>query len=287
MPTIPRSCAPRPARVSRSGSWRVGRQWRSSAALGRAGVSPPRRGGHRRTTARVLRPAHADRLRPRSRDARPRRGAPARRRGDAADAGGGVAQRRNGRYRVALRSGPPTKSHVMTAATDLVIRAEAVAREGADAFAAAASLDDLADTERRYLGKTSALNEIREAIKSVDGSERAVVGKAVSSSRAELEAAHAARLEVLDAEAARELGDPRPPRSHARIPRIRTWSPASGHAYLARARRRVRRSGLQGRRRSRGRARLVQLRGAQLPARAPGARHAGHALRAPRRAARA
>lgn len=89
----------------------------------------------------------------------------------------------------------------MTAATDLVVRAEAVAREGADAFATAASLDDLAETERRYLGKTSALNEIREAIKSVDGSERAVVGKAVSSSRAELEAAHAARFEVLDAEA--------------------------------------------------------------------------------------
>ena len=90
----------------------------------------------------------------------------------------------------------------MTDAVDLVARAEAVAREGADALSRAASLDDLAEAERRYLGKSSALNEIREAIKSVDGSERAVVGKAVSGARADLEAAHAARLEVLDAQAA-------------------------------------------------------------------------------------
>jgi len=89
----------------------------------------------------------------------------------------------------------------MTAATDLVVRAEAIAREGADAFARAESLDDLGDAERNYLGKSSALNEIREAIKSVDGSERAVVGKALSGARAELEAAHASRLEVLDARA--------------------------------------------------------------------------------------
>jgi phenylalanyl-tRNA synthetase alpha chain len=90
----------------------------------------------------------------------------------------------------------------VTAATDLAARAETLAREGADAFAAAASLDDLADAERRFLGRSSALNEIREAIKTVDGSERAVVGKAVSGARAELEAAHAARRAALDGEAA-------------------------------------------------------------------------------------
>jgi phenylalanyl-tRNA synthetase alpha chain len=89
----------------------------------------------------------------------------------------------------------------MTVATDLVVRAEAIARDGADAFARSQTLDDLLDAERRYLGKASALNEIREAIKSVDGSERAVVGKALSAARAELEAAHAHRLEILGAEA--------------------------------------------------------------------------------------
>jgi phenylalanyl-tRNA synthetase alpha chain len=90
----------------------------------------------------------------------------------------------------------------VTAANDLVERAEAVAREGSDAFSRAASLDDLSAAERRYLGRSSALNEIREAIKSVDGSERAVVGKALSGARAELEAAHAARREALDAQTA-------------------------------------------------------------------------------------
>jgi phenylalanyl-tRNA synthetase alpha chain len=89
----------------------------------------------------------------------------------------------------------------VTAATDLVARAESLAEEGAGAFAAATTLDGLAETERRFLGKTAALNEIREAIKTVDGSERAVVGKAVAAARATLEAAHEARRVVLDAEA--------------------------------------------------------------------------------------
>jgi phenylalanyl-tRNA synthetase alpha chain len=80
----------------------------------------------------------------------------------------------------------------MSLAADLVARAEGLASEGAAEFADADSLDALADAERRYLGKTSALNEIRVQIKSVDGSERAVVGKAVSAARAELEAAHEA-----------------------------------------------------------------------------------------------
>jgi len=89
----------------------------------------------------------------------------------------------------------------VSSATDLVERAQSVTRAGADAFSRAGSLDDLSDAERRFLGRSSALNEIREAIKSVDGSERATVGKALSQARAELEAAHAARLEVLDAQA--------------------------------------------------------------------------------------
>jgi phenylalanyl-tRNA synthetase alpha chain len=90
----------------------------------------------------------------------------------------------------------------VTAATDLAARAETLAREGADAFAAAASLEELSGAERRYLGRSSPLNEIRESIKTVDGSERAVVGKAVSGARAELEAAYTARRAVLDGEAA-------------------------------------------------------------------------------------
>ncbi len=90
----------------------------------------------------------------------------------------------------------------MTSAAELVERAEAAVAEGSDAFSNASSLTDLSEAERQFLGKTSVLNEIREAIKSVDGSERAVVGKAVSGAKAELEAAHAARRVFLDSQAA-------------------------------------------------------------------------------------
>jgi phenylalanyl-tRNA synthetase alpha chain len=89
----------------------------------------------------------------------------------------------------------------MTAA-DLVAKAEAITADGVAALEHATTLEVLADSERQYLGKSSPLNEIREAIKSVDGSERASVGKALSAARTALEAAHQARLEVLRADEA-------------------------------------------------------------------------------------
>ena len=65
--------------------------------------------------------------------------------------------------------------------------------------------------------------------------------------------------------------------------------PARGHLHLVTQtqrppRGRLRRHGLHRRRGPRGRDRLVQLRGAQLPGRPPGPRHVRHALRRPRRA---
>ncbi len=51
-------------------------------------------------------------------------------------AGGGVAQRRDGRHGAALRGGAPAPGRTMTAATDLVARAEAIVADGVDAFAA-------------------------------------------------------------------------------------------------------------------------------------------------------
>jgi phenylalanyl-tRNA synthetase alpha chain len=86
-------------------------------------------------------------------------------------------------------------------ADELVARAEGIAREGVDAISAAVTLDDLAEAERRYLGKASQLNEIREAIKSVDGPDRAAVGKAMSVARSTLEAAHESRSAALQATA--------------------------------------------------------------------------------------
>jgi len=87
-------------------------------------------------------------------------------------------------------------------AADLVQRADSITTAGRDAVASASSLDELTEVERAFLGKSSPLNEIRESIKSVDGRDRATVGKAVSSARAALEAAVAERRVVLEAEAA-------------------------------------------------------------------------------------
>jgi phenylalanyl-tRNA synthetase alpha chain len=83
---------------------------------------------------------------------------------------------------------------------ELVNKAEATARAGVATIDAAATLDELAEAERQFLGKSSPLNEIREAIKTVDGSERAAVGKAVNAARDMLQTAYDARLAVLRAE---------------------------------------------------------------------------------------
>jgi phenylalanyl-tRNA synthetase alpha chain len=85
----------------------------------------------------------------------------------------------------------------MTAA-ELVARTEAITDEGQRALAAATTLDELADAERRFLGKSSPLNEVREAIKTVDGPDRAPVGKALSVGREALEATLAERRDALD-----------------------------------------------------------------------------------------
>jgi phenylalanyl-tRNA synthetase alpha chain len=81
---------------------------------------------------------------------------------------------------------------------DLVARAERIAREGVHDVGETADLDALADLERRLVGKSSPLNEVREAIKTVDASDRAAVGQALSRARAALEAAVAARRQALE-----------------------------------------------------------------------------------------
>jgi hypothetical protein len=49
-------------------------------------------------------------------------------------------------------------------AAELVQRSETVQRDGIAAFEHAASLEELAQAERAFLGKGSPLNEVREAI---------------------------------------------------------------------------------------------------------------------------
>jgi phenylalanyl-tRNA synthetase alpha chain len=87
-------------------------------------------------------------------------------------------------------------------APDLIARAERIAARGREAFTAAATLEELAEAERRYLGRSSPLNEVREAIKDVDPPARAAVGKALASARTALEAAHGNRLDALRGAAA-------------------------------------------------------------------------------------
>jgi phenylalanyl-tRNA synthetase alpha chain len=82
-------------------------------------------------------------------------------------------------------------------ADDLVARARSAVADGTAAIAAAPTLEDLAEVERLYLGKASPLNEVREAIKTVDAGDRAAVGRAVAEARAELETAHGVRLAAL------------------------------------------------------------------------------------------
>jgi len=87
----------------------------------------------------------------------------------------------------------------MTTADELVARANELVASGRGAIDAAGSLADLDEAERLLLGKASPLNEIREAIKTVDATDRGAVGKAAAAARAGLENAVADRRSTLTA----------------------------------------------------------------------------------------
>jgi len=87
---------------------------------------------------------------------------------------------------------------------ELATRAKEISGHGAQQMQQATTLDELAEYERTLLGKSSPLNEIREAIKSVEAADRATVGKALSDAKSDLEAALAARRAVLEAEASEQ-----------------------------------------------------------------------------------
>ena len=82
---------------------------------------------------------------------------------------------------------------------ELIERASDAHSDAAAEIAAASTLDDLTDIDRRYLGKGSPLNTVREAIKTVDGPDRAAVGQAVSAARTLIEENIAARRDALSA----------------------------------------------------------------------------------------
>jgi phenylalanyl-tRNA synthetase alpha chain len=89
-------------------------------------------------------------------------------------------------------------------AAELVGRTEAIADEGRRALERATTVEQLLEVERAYLGKSSPLNDVREAIKSVAGSERAAVGRALSVARSALDELLDTRRDELEAAVRRE-----------------------------------------------------------------------------------
>src|SRR5439155_13580908 len=124
-----------------------------------------------RARERVFRPSRRAGVEPRRADQHPDR--TARR----------VAQRRDGRHRDRLRSGPPAASSAvnLAEAQQLLERAES---EAATAAEATAELDELAELERRYVGRRSPAAQVTEAIKTLAPEDRRPAGKAVSDYKA-------------------------------------------------------------------------------------------------------
>ncbi|HVM41631.1 MAG TPA: phenylalanine--tRNA ligase subunit alpha, partial [Acidimicrobiia bacterium] len=90
----------------------------------------------------------------------------------------------------------------MTAA-DIQARLDEALDAARAALAGAASSDEIAEIDRRYLGKNSVAVEARERIKDLDPGDRPVLGRAVNEYRAALEAlVESRRTELAGAEAA-------------------------------------------------------------------------------------
>ncbi|MDQ1535069.1 MAG: phenylalanyl-tRNA synthetase alpha chain, partial [Actinomycetota bacterium] len=91
----------------------------------------------------------------------------------------------------------------MTVSTEsLPERAAAIGKAGVAAAAAAASLEELTEIERRYLGKRSELLEVREAIKTAPADERKAIGTALKDAQAAIRLAIDERQATLVAERA-------------------------------------------------------------------------------------
>ena len=92
----------------------------------------------------------------------------------------------------------------MTTAAEIEASAKRLGVEAVARVDAARALSDLDEAERTLLGKSSPLNDMREAIKNVEASDRAAAGKAIAAARAELEELIAERRAVLVADARAE-----------------------------------------------------------------------------------
>ena len=129
-----------------------------------------------------------------------------------------------------------------------------------------------------FLGRTSGrLRELMEVLPTLPAKERPAAGQAANETRTAIEAALTARRSALEVVAPRVAADlTMPGRAY-----VARRSPP-GDAGHRRDHRDLPRARLLRGPRSRGRVRVVQLHGAQLPARPPGARPARHAVPAGR-----
>ena len=146
------------------------------------------------------------------------------------------------------------------------------------------NLDELKAVRLAHAGDRSPIAEANAEIGALPPAARAEAGRRVGAARAAINAAVASRQAELD----RRAGPPGPGRGgrrrHAAVGPDAARRPAPGDVGRRAAGRRLHRDGLRDRGGPRGRGRVVQLRRAELPARPPGAGHAGHDLR--RRAGR-
>ena len=128
------------------------------------------------------------------------------------------------------------------------------------------------------LGKQGSVSALLKTLGAMSPEERKARGPAINSLRDRVAAAIAERKAALEAAGARRAAGVRAPRPHpARAAAAQGLRP-SHHAGDGRDDHGLRRARLRRRRRAGHRGRLPQLHGAELPARAPGARDARHLL---------
>ena len=146
-----------------------------------------------------------------------------------------------------------------------------IAADAGDRIDAASTVEELRAIETEVLGKRSALTDLKKQLGGLDPEQRKAVGMAFNEATRSLESLVAAKV---DRAAGRPSGPPRPRPSASTSPRSmrrhRARPPPPGHPDPRAARGRLRRHGLHGGRGPRGRDRLVQLRGPELPGRPPG-----------------
>src|SRR5215470_12763007 len=128
---------------------------------------------------------------------------------------------------------------------------DALLAEAERAVASADTSQALTEVRARFLGRKGSLSELLRGIGELSPEARGRAGQAANDAKRRIEALVAARREALG-------------------------PPAPDHARHARHGRVLRLARLLARDRARGGDRLEQLRGAEHPARSPGARRAGH-----------